>query len=122
LAGDQDEMDRPGEAKKEGATLMTVHAAKGLEFDAVFVSGMEEGLFPHAGHDEEERDDEEERRLFYVAVTRARSKLYLTMAHIRRIYGTDYVNEPSPFLRDIDESLVEYARPRGLLDQEIIEA
>lgn len=122
LAGDQDEMDRPGEGKKDGVTLMTVHAAKGLEFDAVFVSGMEEGLFPHAGHEEEDRDEEEERRLFYVAVTRARKKLYLTMAHIRRIYGTDYVSEPSPFLRDIDESLVEYARPRGLLDQDIIEA
>lgn len=113
LAGDQDEMDRPQE-KKEGVTLMTVHAAKGLEFDAVFVAGMEEGLFPHEGmNEEEERDDEEERRLFYVAVTRARKKLYLTMAHIRRIYGTDYINEPSSFIRDIDEGLVEFAQPHG---------
>jgi DNA helicase-2/ATP-dependent DNA helicase PcrA len=114
LAGDQDEMDRPQEAKKEGVTLMTVHAAKGLEFDAVFVSGMEEGLFPHEGmNKEEERDDEEERRLFYVAVTRARSRLFLTLAHIRRIYGTDYINEPSSFIRDIDESLVTYAHPHA---------
>jgi DNA helicase II / ATP-dependent DNA helicase PcrA len=114
LAGDQDEMDRPHEAKKEGITLMTVHAAKGLEFDAVFVTGMEEGLFPHEGMGDEERDDEEERRLFYVAVTRAKKKLYLTLAHIRRIYGTDYINEPSSFIRDIDESLVQYAQPHSL--------
>jgi DNA helicase-2/ATP-dependent DNA helicase PcrA len=111
LAGDQDEMDRPQEAKKDGVTLMTVHAAKGLEFDAVFVSGMEAGLFPHEGMGDEDRDEEEERRLFYVAVTRARSRLYLTLAHIRRIYGTDYINEPSEFIRDIDESLLRYATP-----------
>lgn len=111
LAGDQDEMDRPQEGAKEGVTLMTVHAAKGLEFDAVFVSGMEEGLFPHEGMSEEERDEEEERRLFYVAVTRAKKKLYLTLAHIRRIYGTDYIQEPSSFIRDIDERLIEFAQP-----------
>lgn len=106
LSGDQDEMDRPREEKKKnGVTLMTVHAAKGLEFDAVFVSGLEEGLFPHEGHDEEERDEEEERRLFYVAVTRAKSRLYLTLARVRRIYGTDYLSEPSPFLSDIDPAL-----------------
>lgn len=114
LAGDQDEMDRPQEAAKEGVTLMTVHAAKGLEFDAVFVSGMEEGLFPHQGMgQDEDRDDEEERRLFYVAVTRAKKHLYLSLAHIRRIYGTDYVNEPSSFIRDIDESLMVYAKPHA---------
>lgn len=113
LAGDQDEMDRPQEAKQEGVTLMTVHAAKGLEFDAVFVTGMEEGLFPHEGMGEEERDEEEERRLFYVAVTRAKLRLYLTLAHIRRIYGSDFINEPSRFIRDIDESLVQYAQPHA---------
>ncbi len=104
LAGDQDELDR--DKTKSGVTLMTVHAAKGLEFDTVFVSGMEEGLFPHAGHEDEKRDEEEERRLFYVAVTRAKAHLFLTLARIRRIYGTDYVSEPSSFLRDIDEELV----------------
>lgn len=113
LAGDQDEMDRPGRrgqgSGKRGVTLMTVHAAKGLEFDTVFVAGLEEGLFPHEGMSEEERDEEEERRLFYVAVTRAKSRLYLTFARVRRIYGTDYLQEPSSFLRDIDASLVEYA-------------
>lgn len=107
LAGDQDELDRKGE--KKGVTLMTVHAAKGLEFDTVFVAGLEEGLFPHEGHDEEERDEEEERRLFYVAITRARKRVFLTLARVRRIYGTDYLQEPSSFLHDIDASLVEYA-------------
>jgi DNA helicase II / ATP-dependent DNA helicase PcrA len=107
LAGDQDELDRKKE--KTGVTLMTAHAAKGLEFETVFVTGLEEGLFPHEGMDDEERDEEEERRLFYVAVTRAKTRLYLTLARVRRIYGTDYLQEPSSFLSDIDASLVKYA-------------
>ncbi len=120
LAGDQDELDRPTKGKdKRGVSLMTVHAAKGLEFDSVFVTGLEEGLFPHEGMDEEERDQEEERRLFYVAMTRARKELYLTLARIRRIYGTDYLQEPSTFLNDIDASLVEYA---NVAEEDIIEA
>lgn len=106
LAGDQDEMDR--KEGREGVMLMTVHAAKGLEFDTVFVTGLEEGLFPHEGMDEEERDEEEERRLFYVAVTRAKRKLHLTLARIRRIYGADFMSEPSSFLDDVDASVVQY--------------
>jgi DNA helicase-2/ATP-dependent DNA helicase PcrA len=106
LAGDQDEMDRS--EKNKGVTLMTVHAAKGLEFDTVFVAGMEEGLFPHEGMgQDEERDEEEERRLFYVAMTRAKRKLYLTLSRVRRIYGTDYFQEPSQFIRDIDAALTD---------------
>lgn len=104
LAGDQDELDR--EQSKTGVTLMTVHASKGLEFDTVFVTGLEEGLFPHQGMDEEKRDQEEERRLFYVAVTRARKRLILTLARVRRIYGTDFLSEPSSFIHDIDEHLL----------------
>ncbi len=104
LAGDQDELDRKPDHK--GVTLMTVHAAKGLEFETVFVTGLEEGLFPHEGMGDEDRDQEEERRLFYVAVTRAKSRLFLTLARIRRIYGTDYMSEPSHFLHDIDEGLI----------------
>lgn len=107
LAGDQDEIDR--DPTKTGVTLMTVHAAKGLEFDTVFVTGLEEGLFPHGGHDDEKRDEEEERRLFYVAVTRAKRRLNLTFARVRRIYGTDFFSEPSSFIRDIDEGLVSYS-------------
>lgn len=112
LAADQDEIDRPDTRTKKqkngGVTLMTVHAAKGLEFDVVFVSGLEEGLFPHEGMGDEERDEEEERRLFYVALTRARLKLYLTLARVRRIYGTDYLQTPSSFLQDIDPALTTY--------------
>ncbi len=109
LAGDQDELDRPqtDEKSKKGVTLMTVHAAKGLEFEVVFVSGLEEGLFPHEGMGQDEaRDEEEERRLFYVAMTRAKHHLILTMARVRRIYGTDFLAEPSSFLHDIDAGLM----------------
>ncbi|OGG64735.1 hypothetical protein A3J11_01490 [Candidatus Kaiserbacteria bacterium RIFCSPLOWO2_02_FULL_55_12] len=116
LASDQDEIDRPGERK--GVTLMTVHAAKGLEFNTVFVSGMEEGLFPHQGMGIDDRDEEEERRLFYVAMTRAKERLYLTLARIRKIYGSDYVSLPSSFLADIDKAHMVYDES----DEEIIEA
>lgn len=116
LASDQDEMDHPSKdsgpaGQKSGVTLMTVHAAKGLEFDTVFVSGMEEGLFPHTnigGEHSRDRDEEEERRLFYVAITRARKHLYLTLASIRKIYGADTLAQPSSFLADIDSSLMVY--------------
>ncbi|MGD0328392.1 MAG: UvrD-helicase domain-containing protein [Minisyncoccia bacterium] len=117
LASDQDEMDRDA---KTGVMLMTVHAAKGLEFNTVFVSGMEEGLFPHEGSgDEDDRDEEEERRLFYVAMTRAKARLYLTFARVRKIYGSDYLTEPSSFLADIDNSLMLYDETNG---EEIIQA
>jgi DNA helicase-2/ATP-dependent DNA helicase PcrA len=106
LAGDQDELDRK-EAK--GVVLMTVHAAKGLEFDTVYVAGMEEGLFPYEGFEEDdERDEEEERRLFYVAITRAKRRLILSFARVRKIYGTDYLSEPSSFLSELDPSLTTY--------------
>ncbi len=117
LAGDQDELDAPG---KTGATLMTVHAAKGLEFDTVFVTGMEEGLFPHQGHEGEKRDEEEERRLFYVAVTRAKRRLALTLATVRRIYGTDFVSEPSSFIRDIDDGLIQFSEGDELYGERTI--
>ena len=120
LASDQDELDR--KQNSNGVTLMTVHAAKGLEFDTVFVTGLEEGLFPHQGHEDEKRDDEEERRLFYVAVTRAKKRLYLTFARIRRIYGTDFLSEPSGFLRDIDPSLTHYQDDGESEYEDIIEA
>ncbi len=105
LASDQDEIDQ---GEKTGVMLMTVHAAKGLEFDTVFVTGMEEGLFPHEGMGDRDRDEEEERRLFYVAMTRARRRLFLTLARMRKIYGSDFMSEPSSFLADIDRSLLIY--------------
>jgi DNA helicase-2/ATP-dependent DNA helicase PcrA len=120
LASDQDELDR--KQNSNGVTLMTVHAAKGLEFDTVFVTGLEEGLFPHeARESDEKRDEEEERRLFYVAVTRAKRRLYLTFARIRRIYGSDFISEPSQFLRDIDPSLTDYQESGEREYEDIIE-
>ena len=97
LASDQDEHDE----KSDAVTLMTVHAAKGLEFDYVFVTGLEEGLFPIERMDEGD-DPEEERRLFYVAVTRAGKRLFLSYTSSRTIYGTKQANIPSEFLTDID--------------------
>ena len=120
LASDQDELDRD-QKKRGGVTLMTVHAAKGLEFTVVFVAGMEEGLFPHQGQNDEDRDEEEERRLFYVAMTRAKKRLILTLAYVRKIYGTDFISEPSSFLRDISPIHLQYDDTRGD-DEEIIVA
>ncbi len=103
LATDQDELDQP----KVGVKLMTVHAAKGLEFDYVFVTGLEQDLFPHAGLSDSKKDGEEERRLFYVAITRARHKLYLSYAQTRQVFGQRRVNMPSEFIFDIEENLIE---------------
>lgn len=86
---------------------MTIHAAKGLEFPYVFITGLEEGLFPHERLDEKGVDHEEERRLFYVALTRAGKKIFLTYAHMRTIFGRSQVNIPSSFLNDIDRSYID---------------
>jgi len=93
------------EVKDEGArvTLMTLHSAKGLEFQVVFLTGLEEGVFPHARSMNDEEEIEEERRLCYVGVTRARERLYLSYALHRRIHGYG-VGEPSRFLREMPES------------------
>ncbi len=103
LASEQDSLNE----KKEGVKLMTVHAAKGLEFDYVFITGLESDLFPHAGFGEKDRDEEEERRLFYVAITRARKKVYLTYAQTRAIYGSRQVTMPSEFILDLPDDLLE---------------
>jgi len=110
LASDQDELEKP----KDGVKLMTVHAAKGLEFDFVFIVGLEENLFPFKHADDGEMsksEEEEERRLFYVAITRARKKLYLSYAMLRTIFGNQRVNNPSEFLSDIDPKLTENSEP-----------
>lgn len=105
LQSDQDELT----GAPEGVKLMTVHAAKGLEFEYVFITGLEDGLFPHerilAGPKNE--DDEEERRLFYVALTRAKKKLFLSYSQMRTLFGNKQVNVPSEFIYDIPESLME---------------
>ena len=85
---------------------MTVHAAKGLEFDAVFVTGLEEDLFPNATARYSQREMEEERRLFYVAVTRARRHVVLTYARSRYRYGNMECSAPSPFLREISKEYI----------------
>ncbi len=104
LSSDQDELDQ----KKEGVKLMTVHAAKGLEFDYVCITGLEAGLFPHErmGAESNLESEEEERRLFYVAVTRARKKIYLSYASTRMIFGSRNITIPSEFLLDIDDAFL----------------
>ncbi|MDD5050574.1 MAG: UvrD-helicase domain-containing protein [Candidatus Pacebacteria bacterium] len=105
LASDQDSLTE----EKTGVKLMTVHSAKGLEFEYVFICGLEQDLFPHKKLDEESvtrEEAEEERRLFYVALTRAKKKVYLTHASIRTIFGGKNVCIPSEFITDIDEGLI----------------
>jgi DNA helicase II / ATP-dependent DNA helicase PcrA len=105
LSSDQDEL----EEKNEAVRLLTVHSSKGLEFDVVFISGLEEDLFPHKKMSENQVSDsqaEEERRLFYVALTRARKKIYLSYASVRTIFGSRQVNVPSEFIFDIDEEFL----------------
>lgn len=106
LMSDQDAMGNDKETLP-GVKLMTVHASKGLEFNTVFVTGLEDGLFPHErGERLTGPDAEEERRLMYVAITRAREKLYLTYASMRTIYGARDVRLPSEFLSDIPDELI----------------
>ena len=105
LQSDQDELQSKEE--KDAVRLMTVHSAKGLEFPYVFITGLEEGLFPHERLDNKGVDHEEERRLFYVALTRAEKKIFLTYAHMRTIYGSQKVNVPSSFLNDIDDEYID---------------
>lgn len=101
LATDQDSLEKESDSVK----LMTVHASKGLEFDYVFISGLEEDLFPQQSNDD--RDSEEERRLFYVALTRARKKVFLTFASVRTIFGSREVRIPSDFINDIPDAHLE---------------
>ncbi len=88
-------------------TLMTMHAAKGLEFKVVFLIGMEEGIMPHFMSLESSSDLEEERRLCYVAITRAKERLYITNAKRRLLFGTVNMNPPSRFISEIDDNLIE---------------
>ncbi len=106
LASDQDSLIKNEKAVK----LMTVHASKGLEYDYVFIAGLEQDLFPHQGIGGQEKtpeDMEEERRLFYVAITRARKKLFMTFAEMRTIFGSMQMNLPSQFLGDFDNTFLE---------------
>jgi len=102
---DRNKQDK--KARKSLVNLMTLHAAKGLEFPVVFIIGCEEGLFPHSRSALSPLGVEEERRLCYVGITRAKEYLYLTFAQKRNIYGSTQVNPPSRFLNDIPEKLIE---------------
>ena len=97
----------------DAVQMMTLHSAKGLEFPVVFMSGLEEGLFPHQMSADEPGRLAEERRLCYVGITRAMRQLYLTYAESRRLHGSDTMNAPSRFLREIPAGLLEEIRLRG---------
>ena len=103
--------DHQADAGSDAVQLMTVHAAKGLEFDVVFLSGLEEELFPHGNSTAEADGLEEERRLMYVAVTRARQRLYLSFAQSRMLHGQIRYNLRSRFLAEIPESLTKWLTP-----------
>jgi DNA helicase II / ATP-dependent DNA helicase PcrA len=97
---------------QDALQMMTVHSAKGLEFDVVFMSGLEEGLFPHEQSVTERDGLEEERRLAYVAITRARNRLYLSHAQTRMLHGQTRYNIPSRFLEEIPQPLMKWLTPR----------
>jgi DNA helicase-2/ATP-dependent DNA helicase PcrA len=96
----------------DAVQLMTVHAAKGLEFDAVFITGLEEGLFPHEQSVAEDDGLEEERRLMYVAITRARNRLYLSYSQTRMLHGQTRYSLKSRFLDELPERTLKWLTPR----------
>ncbi|WP_041862925.1 UvrD-helicase domain-containing protein [Bordetella petrii] len=105
--------DNQAQAGQDAVQLMTVHAAKGLEFDAVFITGLEEGLFPHENSLLEPAGLEEERRLMYVAITRARQRLYLSLAQSRMLHGQTRYAMRSRFLDEIPEQHLKWLTPRA---------
>jgi DNA helicase-2/ATP-dependent DNA helicase PcrA len=105
--------DAQGEAWDDCVQLMTLHSAKGLEFPVVFLTGLEDGLFPHRRSLNDPDGLEEERRLCYVGTTRAMSELYLSHAEQRRLHGTDSFGQPSRFISEIPPELIEEVRPRA---------
>ena len=104
--------DNQAQAGEDAVQLMTVHAAKGLEFDSVFITGAEEGLFPHENSMLESAGLEEERRLMYVAITRARERLYLTLAQSRMLHGQTRYAMRSRFLEEIPDEHLKWLTPR----------
>ena len=104
---------------KDVVTLMTMHSAKGLEFKAVFLIGMEDGIFPHQNSFFEQGGLEEERRLCYVGITRAKERLFISNAKRRILYGKDVMNEPSRFIREIDPDLLEVENENLLPEEKI---
>jgi DNA helicase-2/ATP-dependent DNA helicase PcrA len=104
--------DNQAQAGQDALQLMTVHSAKGLEFDAVFITGLEEGLFPHENSEQATDGVEEERRLMYVAITRARRRLFLTFAQTRMLHGQTRYKVKSRFLAELPEEALKWLSPR----------
>ncbi|WP_207944821.1 DNA helicase PcrA [Actinomadura rubrisoli] len=102
--------EQPAETEHGVVTLMTLHTAKGLEFPVVFLTGMEDGVFPHLRAMSNPKELEEERRLAYVGITRARQRLYLSRATMRSSWGAPQVNPPSRFLGEVPKTLVDWER------------
>ena len=105
--------DNQAQAGQDAIQLMTVHAAKGLEFDAVFITGLEEGLFPHENSASDLDGLEEERRLMYVAITRARKRLYLSCSQTRMLHGQTRYNVKSRFFDELPEAALKWITPRN---------
>ena len=107
LIADIDSLDKEENQSTEKIVLMTMHAAKGLEFPVVFIIGMEENVFPHSRSMGDDEEMEEERRLAYVGITRAEQRLYLTSAAYRTLYGRSSYNSPSRFIAEISAEIIE---------------
>ena len=104
--------DNQAQAGQDALQLMTVHSAKGLEFDAVFITGLEEGLFPHENSAQEEGGLEEERRLMYVAITRAKKRLYMSFSQNRMLHGQTRYNMKSRFFDELPEEALKWLSPK----------
>jgi DNA helicase-2/ATP-dependent DNA helicase PcrA len=104
--------DNQAQAGQDALQMMTVHSAKGLEFDAVFITGLEEGLFPHENSEKAEGGIEEERRLMYVAITRARKRLYMSFSQTRMLHGQTRYNMKSRFFDELPEDALKWLSPR----------
>ena len=111
--------DAQADEYQDSVQLMTLHSAKGLEFSLVFLSGMEDGLFPHQRSLNDPTGLEEERRLCYVGITRARKELYLTFAEQRRLHGVETFATQSRFLREVPTELIEEVRPAMVVSRPI---
>lgn len=107
LIADIDSLDKEENKEAEKVVLMTMHGAKGLEYPVVFIIGMEENVFPHVRSMDDDEEMEEERRLAYVGITRAEQKLYLTSARYRMLFGRSSYNQPSRFIAEISEDIIE---------------
>jgi DNA helicase-2/ATP-dependent DNA helicase PcrA len=105
--------DNQAQAGQDAIQLMTVHSSKGLEFDCVFITGTEEGLFPHENSMSDRDGLEEERRLMYVAITRARKRLYLSHSQTRMLHGQTRYNPKSRFFDELPEAALKWITPKN---------